>query len=266
MRFITSYLEDIIRLKRDVYLLSFFSSYLAKKSQPGQFLHVRVHSSLALRRPFSVHKVEGSSVFILFKVRGRGTLLLSRYRKGQALDIIGPLGNGFNHQSPITNHQSPILVGGGMGVAPLVFLAQKISKVLGLESRVSGLVLLGVKNRNEILCKDDFKRLGFRVLVATEDGSIGFRGTVIELLKRELLVINPQQPTKIYACGPKEMFYELADILADYPQIECETSFEQFMGCGIGACLGCVIKTRQGYKRVCKDGPVFDIRDVLGSR
>jgi len=272
--------KKIRKIKKDIYLLSFTSYYLAKKSLPGQFLHIKVDSSTILRRPFSVHRVAGNDIFVLFKIRGKGTHLLSQYRKGDFLDIIGPLGNKFNYHFIASPRQLPneykrlrILMAGGIGVAPLVFLGEKVkrSPVTGHPlkslsshgaSKSQVLVLLGAKTKRDILCKEDFKKLGYKVLVATEDGSIGFKGTVIELLKKTLSTMDWGLSTKIYACGPKEMFLKLTRVLRNYPEVECEISFDQFMGCGVGICYACTIDTLDGPKRVCRDGPVFNLRKI----
>ncbi|RKY28686.1 MAG: dihydroorotate dehydrogenase electron transfer subunit [Candidatus Omnitrophota bacterium] len=246
------------RVKEDIFLLGLKSPYLAKNSLPGQFLHIKINKqSLVLRRPLSIHRVEKGITYVLFKVRGEGTRFLSRLRKGSTLNIIGPLGRGFNFQFSISNFQFPvILVAGGIGVAPLLFLAQRLrgGKVW---------VFLGAKSKEEILCRKDFQKLGGQVFIATEDGSLGFKGKLTHLLKEKLSTISYRPLTKMYACGPVDMFLEISKILKKYPQIDCQISFEQFMGCGIGVCRGCVIKTKQGFKRVCREGPVFNIKEVF---
>ncbi len=251
------------KAKKDISILEIESSYLAKKSSPGQFLHIRINKEgLLLRRPFSIHKVEKEKVYILFRVRGEGTKVLSQYKRGDFLDIIGPLGRGFDLQFTVYSLQfTVILVAGGIGVAPLLFLAQKLKEFKALKSKL--LVFLGAKSRKEILCRQDFEDLGCKVLIATEDGSFGFKGKVTDLLVRKLSSIGHKLPIKMYACGPEGMFLELSKILKNYPNITCQISLEQFMGCGIGACRGCVIKTKQGFRRVCRDGPVFDIKEVF---
>ncbi|UCD15701.1 MAG: dihydroorotate dehydrogenase electron transfer subunit [Candidatus Omnitrophota bacterium] len=243
---------EIKKVNKEVFLLSFTSSYLAKESRPGNFLHIKINSTL-LRRPFSVHKVCGRKVFVLFKVRGRGTNMLSKYNKGDTLDVIGPLGKGFDARP----QKQSVLVAGGIGVAPLVFLAQRLKKI-----KTKNIVLLGERSKKDILCEKEFKQFGFKVYVATEDGSKGTKGTVVDLLKRQLSTINCQLSTNIYACGPKEMFFKMHEAVKAYPDINCQVSFEQFMGCGLGICCGCSIETKAGYKKVCKDGPVFNLGDI----
>lgn len=260
MRKIKAPVKKIERITHDVYRLCVTSLFLAKKASPGQFVHINVGPSVFLRRPFSVHKVSKSDVYILFRIKGRGTLALSQFKKGDTLDMLGPLGKGFNYRKALKSYDRIILLGGGMGVAPLMFLAEKIKKYVK-RAFPKNAVLLGAKTKNEILCERGFKKLGMDVGVATEDGSKGFKGMVVELLKEELKKNNGIR-TKIYVCGPREMFRALAEALKKYPRTECEVSYEQFMGCGMGICLGCAIRSKQGYRRVCKDGPVFNIKDI----
>lgn len=254
--------KEIKKIKKDIFLLSFFSSHIANTAVPGNFLHLKIDSSLILRRPLSIHKVINKEIYLLFRVRGRGTELLSRYKKGCILDIIGPLGKGFSRKQQAVRPGQQIIVAGGMGVAPMVFLAQRLKKIPGKFQSTDSMVLLGVGSEKDILCENDFKKLGYKVFFATEDGSKGFKGTVTTLLKNTLSAASCELLANIYACGPKEMLFALAEVSKEYPQIKCEASFEQFMGCGLGVCCGCVLETKNGYKKVCKDGPVFDLRDV----
>jgi len=126
MKLIKGAVKKVEKIKEDVYLLSFSSPYLAKKSAPGQFLHIKIDPATLLRRPFSVHKIRGNDIFILFRIRGKGTNLLSQYKKGNYLDILGPLGNGFNYSKSIKRNCQHVIVAGGMGVAPLIFLGEKL--------------------------------------------------------------------------------------------------------------------------------------------
>ena len=240
-------IKNIKKIKPDVFLISFKSPYLAKESYPGQFLHIKVAKAI-LRRPFSIHYVRGDVIYILFRIRGRGTKTLSEYKAGDKLNVIGPLGRGFCLGK--ANCTKNILVAGGLGVAPLVFLATKLKKY-------KPTVFLGAKDRQDLLCEEDFKKLGCKVKVVTEDGSKGIKGTVIDLLKKESF-----ESASIYTCGPKEMFGQIHKVLKKKSNVNCQVSFEQFMGCGLGICCGCTIQTKNGYKKVCKDGPVFNINDI----
>ena len=266
--------KELNKIKPDIFLLSFDSVYLSKNSCPGQFLHIKIIKTI-LRRPFSVHCVKGKTVFILFRIRGRGTKILSEYKPGDRLNIIGPLGKGFR-VSPQSIVHSPqgerdIIVAGGLGVAPLLFLAQKLTTVNSpypnghKQSIVHRLVLLGANTKKEILCEQEFKNMGYRVIIATEDGSKGYKGTAVGLLKK-LTTNDYRLTTNIYACGPEAMFKGIKKVIGKNKNINCQVSFEQFMGCGLGICCGCAIETKAGYKKVCKDGPVFDLKDIYGNK
>jgi dihydroorotate dehydrogenase electron transfer subunit len=270
MKLLNARVKKIEKIKHDVFLLSFHCPAIAKIAQPGQFLHIKVRGPTILRRPLSIHSVKGNDIYLLFRVRGRGTLALSRYKSGDELDILGPLGQGFTIR-PTAHGPRPtasILVAGGMGAAPLVFLAVQLKKqsmVHGPRStgkKPKNIVLLGAKTKSELLCEKEFKKLGFEVKIATEDGSLGTQGTVVDVLNNYLSTFYSLLSTFVYACGPNAMLFEISKILEKHPQTTGQVSFEQFMGCGIGICCGCTINTKNGFKKACKDGPVFDIRDV----
>lgn len=232
---------------------------IVKKAQPGQFVMVKTADSSdpLLRRPLGVHKAQGKRITLLYEIIGKGTRLLSQKKPGEKLDVIGPLGNGFDLRTTHDARRTTILVAGGMGVAPLVFLAQKLIKQ-------KPLVLLGAKTKNHILCAREFKKFGCQVKITTDDGSAGFKGRVTDLLKSILTNQRAYKPTnlRIYACGPRPMLKEVSNISKEY-NILAQISLEEHMACGIGACLGCVVETRAGYKRVCKEGPVFDAEKII---
>ncbi len=255
--------KKIEKIKHDVFRLVFSSPWLAASARPGNFLHVHTAPSLTLRRPFSVHLVKGNDIHILFRIRGKGTRFLSALEKGDSLDIIGPLGNGFIYKDA-GRYDRIYLVAGGIGVAPLVFLGQEIAGQLlkNKTDRISAII--GAPSRNELLGKSDFTRCGIKVITATEDGSCGRKGMCVDALSRELQKnAGRKERIRIYACGPEAMFKAIAETVAPYDNIDCQVSYEQFMGCGIGVCLGCAIETKNGYKRVCKDGPVFDLFNIF---
>ncbi len=247
-------IESIQKVNSDVFLLSFgFSS--AFKALPGQFLHINLcDERIVLRRPFSIHGVFGKKVQILFRAKGRGTSVLSQKKKGDSLKVLGPLGNGF---SVGREKESSIFIAGGMGVAPLLFLAQKLSK----QDMKERIVLLGAKKKSELLCVRDFQKLGYAVGVATDDGSLGFRGSVVDLLFRDCTGLL-QEGAFLYGCGPLAMLKNLAERIKLYPQVRCEVSFEEFMGCGLGVCKACAVETKRGIFYACKDGPVFQSSDL----
>ena len=148
-----------------------------------------------------------------------------------------------------------------MGVAPLLFLAETLVERRMQNAERQTMVLIGAKSKDEILCEKEFQRLGFHVKIASDDGSRGFKGKVTDLLRHLLLAID-HQPSTIYACGPRQMLEEVAKISKTH-KIPAQVSLEEHMACGIGICFGCALKTKSGYKRVCKDGPVFETEDVI---
>ena len=248
---LTVRVKKLNKIKADIFILSFDSAYISQNSYPGQFLHIKIIKTI-LRRPFSIHCLEGKTVFILFRVRGRGTKILSGYKPGDKLSIIGPLGKGFCLDGEA---DKSILIAGGLGVAPLVFLADKLK-----ESKP--LVILGAKNKNDSIGVDEFKKRGCEVHIATEDGSRGKKGTAVDILKSLSKKFNKSDKISIYTCGPEAMFKGIGKVIGKNKNINCQVSFEQFMGCGLGICCGCTIETKGGYRKVCKDGPVFDIKDI----
>jgi dihydroorotate dehydrogenase electron transfer subunit len=244
----------------------------AARSKPGQFVMVRVGSSIdpLLRRPFAVHRVCGKSgaapavgspscIEILYRIAGKGTLLLSRMKTGEEINLLGPLGSGFRLPRGI---ETAVLVAGGIGVAPLLPLAQ----FLGRRGRpVSRTVIVGGATRGDILCRRDFKKTGARVVVSTEDGSTGVRGLATDLLDDVLGSLAPEATAHLalYACGPLPMLHRVAAMAREHA-VSCQVSLESAMACGVGACLGCSVPVRSGrskavsYQRVCREGPVFD--------
>lgn len=244
------------------YKITLEAPQIAKAALPGQFVMVRVDNgdTPLLRRPLGIHRVRArgprseAAVELLFGVVGPGTKILAQKKSGEYADIIGPLGNGFTF-GPGARGFRPVLVAGGMGVAPLVFLAEKLrgSKAL---------VLVGAKTKDHILCQEDFRKAGCEVKIATDDGSKGFKGYVSDLLKNTVCDTSDQRRTTIYACGPRPMLQAIS-YLAQAHRIPAQVSLEEHMACGIGACLGCAVNTRVGFKRVCKEGPVFNVEEIL---
>lgn len=237
-----------------------------KSAIPGQFLHIRIEDSCdpLLRRPLSIHDVvphskkSGLVVRILYEVVGKGTKLLSEKKPFSEVDCLGPLGHGFDLAG--LEEKKVFIVAGGMGVAPLFFLTRRIRESQGPKSKIH--VLIGAKTKNDILREKEFKDLGCDVHVATEDGSKGHKGRVTELLKDLLLTAKSREPGVLCACGPKPMLAAISDI-ARQKKMPAQVSLEEFMGCGLGACLGCVIRTTSGYQRICHDGPVFDALGII---
>jgi len=247
------------KIKERYWHLELESTLLARSAEPGQFINIKVSAGLEplLRRPISIHKTSGKKVKLFYEALGVGTQVLSSRQPGELLDIIGPLGNGFKYRHLVKatgtsgKHQS-IIIAGGMGVAPLVFLAEKIRPK-------KPLVLIGAKTKQCVLCADDFRALGCKVSIATDDGSQGFKGTVADLLKN---VLGQQDSAELFSCGPHRMLKAVAEIARE-KQIPLQCSLEEHMSCGFGACLGCVVATKSGYQRVCQEGPVFPAEELI---
>ncbi|MDO8473344.1 MAG: dihydroorotate dehydrogenase electron transfer subunit [Dehalococcoidia bacterium] len=225
---------------------------LAATARPGQFAMLRCCDNVErmLRRPLTMHQVDGSRVAFLYRVMGEGTRWLSARSEGQPVDILGPLGNGFT-----VNEQSRrlLLVAGGMGFAPLRFLADK-AMAEGHEVTL----LIGAKAANALYPAELIPK-GLEVIAVTEDGSAGDRGLVTQFLGRYVEAAN-----QVFACGPEPMYRALLPGRDSWPAgLRAQVSLEVRMGCGVGACLSCTIRTKSGPRHVCKDGPVFDLDDVL---
>jgi len=233
---------------------------IASRCLPGQFVSVRVtdKEEPLLRRPFGIHSAAGRRIKLLYEVVGKGTEFFSQRKAGSTIDIIGPLGNGFDYRPAVIGCQPVLVVAGGMGVAPLLFLARQLSR----SQRNTATAFIGARSSTGILCEKEFKEAGFNVTIATDDGSRGFKGYITALLANTLRAADNELRPYIYACGPRPMLAETARICRER-RIPAQFSLEEHMACGIGACLGCVILTRQGYKRVCKEGPVFNAADLI---
>lgn len=226
--------------------------HLAQQAVAGQFVHVLPRdgglSDPMLRRAFSILSVQGDTFEILYRVMGRGTRQMSGWTVGQHVDIIGPLGRPF---APLADHS--LLVGGGVGVPPLAMLAAR-------PDRKQVTALIGARNANDVLCREDFERLSVPYEVATQDGSLGHHGLVTELLQKQLEQAD-QGTTAVYSCGPIPMLRAVAALCASF-NIPCQVSLEENMPCGVGICNGCVAPVvghgddYSRYRRICIDGPV----------
>lgn len=208
---------------------------------PGQFIDIAL-DGFYLRRPISICDAEGDRLRIVFKVVGSGTAFLKERQCGADVDVLFPLGNGFDIS---VSGGCPVLIGGGVGVPPLFLLARRL-----LEKTDKVGVVLGFNSKEDIILADDFRRIGCEVTVATVDGSEGAKGFVTDALR--LLKANDRF-SYFYACGPRAMLRALNNELS----IPGEVSMEERMGCGFGACMGCTCKTTDGPRQVCTDGPVF---------
>lgn len=244
--------EKLIALDNNIFLLKIHCPEIASSIQPGQFLNVKVSETIfpLLRRPFSVCDVEGESLFIMFNILGEGTKLLAKKHIGDTIDILGPLGNGFN---PNGNYETAVIVAGGLGAAPFPYLIRKISESKKIKCFVGGrsshdVIEYGMKN----------------ILISTDDGTVGFKGNVVELLQNNLSS-KEYSKIKVFSCGPNAMLRALREFTIKN-NIECEASTECAMACGFGICMGCPIEAvnnSEKYLLVCKDGPVFNVRDIV---
>lgn len=247
------------KIAKDHYVMDVETSGIAGNAKPGQFVSVSVRgqgTDPLLRVPLGIHRIRPSGISLLYKVIGKSTELLSRMEKGGYADVLGPLGNHFD-VSPAKEHKA-IMVAGGHGVAPLFALAEE-AIVNGAEVEFFS----GACTAEHLVCEKEIKKLGARVHVATDDGSRGEKCYVTGMLEKEITQIKAKDPrTVIYACGPRPMLAAVSRI-AERHDISAQVSVDAYMACGIGVCLGCAIRTKEGYKLVCKDGPVFDSREIV---
>lgn len=244
----------------------------ATAARPGQFLHISCGKTYdpLLRRPISIHAADRQKgeVSLLYRVAGKGTSLLSGLKRGDSINILGPLGNGFTMPA---GNENVFVVAGGMGVAPLYFFLQELSR-----HHHKAAVLLGASTKEQLICVKEIKDLGHTVLSATDDGSAGHHGTVVELFDLYARIpvhgcgdYRPDQELNglVYGCGPAPMLKGLCGAMRE-SGFRGEISLEERMGCGVGACLSCVCKTKDGkdgfrYRRVCAEGPVFPAKGVV---
>ncbi len=229
-------------LAKNVYLMKLLGDS-TDIIRPGQFVNIKLDGYF-LRRPISVCDYDADSITIIYKVVGSGTEAMSSMKKGDKLDILTGLGNGFDVSK---SGSKPLLIGGGVGVPPMYNLAKKL---ISEGKDVS--VILGFNTAEEVFFEDEFKSLGAKVYVATADGSMGTKGFVTDVMKT--LTYD-----YFYTCGPEPMFKAIEAIAETSGQY----SFEERMGCGFGACMGCSCKTKYGNKRICKDGPVLEREEII---
>lgn len=211
--------------------------------RPGQFINIKL-DGMFLRRPISVCDVEDDILTIIYKIVGKGTELMSRMKSGTMLDVLSGLGNGYDTS---VSGDSPLLIGGGVGVPPLYMLAKKL-----ISEGKNVTVILGFNTKDEVFYESEFANLGAGVRVATADGSYGIRGFVTDAM-------TDGGYSYFYTCGPEPMLkavYSKSDTSGQF-------SFEERMGCGFGACMGCSCKTVTGNKRICKEGPVLTKEDII---
>lgn len=235
------------------YRLSLQAPDLARAVQPGQFIHIKVSGGLEpfFRRPFSVYRAK-KYVEIFYEAIGCGTEILAAKKKGDVLDVLGPLGNPFS--LPPAGTRQVVMIAGGIGIAPFLILTDVLKK-----KKYDLVLLYGGRTRGHVYPMKEFKHNGCRIFVATDDGSVGVKGRVSELFSK--IAVNPKT-TFVYTCGPHAMLKAVQEFTRRN-NLNGEAACEEMMACALGACLGCSIKTTSGYKTVCYDGPVFDLGEVI---
>ncbi len=241
------------RLTKNLYHLVLAGGHMAKKVKSGQFVHLRTTDGGKpfFRRPFSIFRAK-KAIEILYDVVGQGTKILSKKSKGSFVDCIGPLGASFC--MPPKGIKKVVMIAGGVGVAPFLALSDSLKN-----KKYEMILLYGGRNKDYVFNLKEFKKNGCRVYISTDDGSVGMKGRVSNLFPK---VKGKSDETFIYTCGPKLMM-KAVQSFAEKQNILGQASLEEVMACGIGTCLGCATKTKSGYKTVCKDGPVFNIEEIV---
>lgn len=237
-------IEKNVPVARDTYSMRLIGDTSAI-SAPGQFVNILV-DGLYLRRPISVCDVEGDGLTIVYKEVGEGTRAMAAMKAGGKLDLLTGLGNGFTVVEGVEN---PLVIGGGVGTPPMYLLAKRL-----LQAGQKPAVALGFNSRADAMLCESFENLGITPMIATLDGSLGIKGFVTDLMRA-----SGTKYGYYYACGPAPMLRAVWEALGADGQL----SFEERMGCGFGACMGCSIKTKGGYKRVCADGPVLFGSEII---
>ena len=210
---------------------------------PGQFVNLKLEGCY-LRRPISVCDVDGDNLTLIYKVVGKGTDIMSKIAPGTQIDTLSGLGNGFDLSAA---GDMPLLIGGGVGTPPMYYLAKTLIK-----KGITPQVVIGFNKKEEVFYADEFRALGAKTYVATADGSVGTKGFVTD-------VIKDLKYSYFYACGPEAMLHAVYEGTA----VSGQLSFEERMGCGFGACMGCSCKTKYGNKRICVDGPVLEKEEII---
>ena len=230
------------KIARDIFKMTLAGDTSAITA-PGQFVNIKL-DGFFLRRPISVCDCVGENLTLIYKTVGRGTEQMSRMKNGDELDLLTGLGNGYNTK---ISGGSPLLVGGGVGVPPMYMLCRKL-----ISEGKNVTVVLGFNSKDDVFYENEFRALGADVHIATADGTYGIKGFVTD-------VIKDMQYTFFYTCGPEPMFRAMHKIMKTPGQY----SFEERMGCGFGACMGCSCKTLTGNKRICKEGPVMESEEII---
>lgn len=230
------------KIARDIFKMTLAGDTSAITA-PGQFVNIKL-DGFFLRRPISVCDCVGENLTLIYKTVGNGTEQMSRMAASENLDLLTGLGNGYNTR---TSGDSPLLIGGGVGVPPMYMLCKKL---VAEGKKVT--VVLGFNSKDDVFYENEFRALGADVHIATADGTYGTKGFVTD-------VIKDMQYTFFYTCGPEPMFRAMHKMMKTPGQY----SFEERMGCGFGACMGCSCKTLTGNKRICKEGPVMESEEII---
>ena len=230
------------KIARDIFKMTLAGDTSAITA-PGQFVNIKLNG-LFLRRPISVCDCVGDNLTLIYKTVGHGTEQMSRMENGDELDLLTGLGNGYNTEA---SGDSPLLVGGGVGVPPMYMLCREL-----ISEGKNVTVVLGFNSKDDVFYENEFRALGADVHIATADGTYGTKGFVTD-------VIKDMQYTFFYTCGPEPMFRTMHKMMKTPGQY----SFEERMGCGFGACMGCSCKTLTGNKRICKEGPVMESEEII---
>lgn len=225
---------------------------IAEAAQPGQFVHVKKPDSVNfLRRPFSIADAdrENGTITLIYRIVGKGTAEYAAMKVGEAFSILGPIGNGF-----ALKDGRPLLIGGGVGIAPLIYLSRQLKDK-------KPILLIGGKNKDEVFWEKYLQEFADKIYITTDDGSVGFKGFTVQLLPQILAENNIEH---IYTCGPNIMMESVAKLAHEH-DIDCQVSLEKRMACGIGVCLGCTFEDKLTGKRrkVCTEGPVFASKEVF---
>ncbi|MCX7781384.1 MAG: dihydroorotate dehydrogenase electron transfer subunit [Negativicutes bacterium] len=243
---------DNMRLTPTVNTLRILAPEIAAQALPGQFVHIKVAAGIQplLRRPFSIADIhaEQGTLTVIYRIVGEGTALMSSFSPGDTIDVMGPLGQGFRLMG-----ERPLLVGGGMGIAPLLLLAKALCPR-------PVYVLMGGRTQEEMFWPPLFQNVCESIHIATDDGSLGRCGTALDMLPE---VLEQNKIDVVYTCGPRVMMEGVAKAAAEMG-IPCQVSLEEHMACGVGACLSCTCAASDGTRRkICSDGPVFWAEEVF---
>ncbi len=241
------------RLCPSYYRLSIAAPSILPHIQPGQFIHIRTSPGFEpfFRRPFSVYRAK-KYLEIFYEALGPGTRFMKRMERGDDIDVLGPLGRPFT--PPKKEIKQVVMIAGGIGIAPFLILTDVLKK-----KRIELVLLYGARTKSQVYPMKEFKENGCKIFISTDDGSAGVKGRVAELFFK---VRMDPDTTFIYTCGPHPMMRAVQEF-AQRNNIAGEAACEEVMACALGACLGCSIRTTSGYKTVCYDGPVFDLREVI---